>query len=73
MLLVGNNVVIRTAPSPEGPWTSDVTVYTVKANSNKFAYAGAAYPFLDTSGKTLVISYTNYPNVIEVIKVEFSN
>jgi len=66
-------VALRTAPSPEGPWSSDVIVYEVKCNENGFAYAGAAHPYLDPSGKTLVISYTNYPNIIETIKVTFSN
>lgn len=33
-------------------------------------YAGVAHPYLDPSGRSMVISYTNNNN-IEVIKVTF--
>ena len=36
-----------------------------------FAYAGVIHPYADPSGKTMTISYTNEPNVIQVIKVTF--
>ena len=65
-------MALRTAPSPEGPWASDVIVYDVKCAEGGLAYAGVVHPYLDPSGETLVISYTNDPNVIEVIKVVFS-
>ncbi|KAI1630760.1 hypothetical protein F4809DRAFT_647078 [Biscogniauxia mediterranea] len=35
-----------------------------------FVYAGVAHPYLDGSGKTLTISFTN-DNHIQVIKVTF--
>lgn len=34
-------------------------------------YSGVAHPYLDESGKTLTITYTNHPNNIEGIKVTF--
>lgn len=65
-------MALRTAPSPEGPWTSDIVIFKVKSKKGGYAYSGVAHPYLDPSGETLVISYTNHPNVIEVIKVTFS-
>lgn len=66
-----NRVALRTAGSPEGPWSSDVIVYEPKLHG-PFAYAGVAHPYLDPTGQTLTISYTNAPNIIEVVKVSFS-
>jgi hypothetical protein len=69
----GNNVAIRTAPKPEGPWTADVMLYNITALSGGgLAYAGVAHPYLDPTGRTLTVSYTNSPNVIEVVKITFS-
>lgn len=62
---------IRTAASPEGPWTPMVKVYTATPMGGGMTYAGVAHPYLDSTGKTLVISYTNN-NQIEVIRVTFS-
>jgi hypothetical protein len=70
--LAGNNVAIRTAPSPEGPWTADKNLYAVRLTDGAMAYAGVAHPYLDPSGQTLIISYTYTPNNIQVIKVTFS-
>jgi hypothetical protein len=57
----------------ESPWTPDITVYTATPiTEGDFVYAGAAHPYLDTKGQTLIISYTNAASVIQVIKVTFS-
>ncbi|KAL9106673.1 MAG: hypothetical protein Q9227_008325 [Pyrenula ochraceoflavens] len=64
------NIALRTAPSPEGPWTDDKVIYTVP-NPAQMVYAGVAYPYLDESGKTLTIAVTNYPRAIEIYKVTF--
>ncbi|KAI0813569.1 hypothetical protein GGR55DRAFT_676501 [Xylaria sp. FL0064] len=51
----------------------DVTVYTTTPKAaGDYVYAGVAHPYLDTSGQTLTISYTNAAIAIEVIKVTFS-
>ncbi|KAI0449360.1 hypothetical protein F5B21DRAFT_50732 [Xylaria acuta] len=69
----GNDVVLRTATTLEGPWTPDVKVFTVTPVANDaFVYAGVAHPYLDTTGQTLTISYSNSAAVIQVIKVTFS-
>ncbi|ORY61774.1 uncharacterized protein BCR38DRAFT_348580 [Pseudomassariella vexata] len=65
-----NDVYLRTAPSPEGPWSPDVKVFTATPIDGGMTYAGVAHPYLDESGQTLTISYTNNNN-IEVLKVSF--
>ncbi|KAK3693029.1 hypothetical protein B0T22DRAFT_370499 [Podospora appendiculata] len=67
----GGTVFLRTATSLKGPWTPDVQVYTAKPIDGGLVYAGVQHPYLDTTGRTLVISFTNN-NHIEVIKVIFN-
>ncbi|KAF7554430.1 hypothetical protein G7Z17_g2882 [Cylindrodendrum hubeiense] len=68
--LGGSTVYLRSAPSPEGPWSADKEIYTATPIDNGLVYAGLAYPHLDTSGKTLTIGFTNN-NRIQIIKVTF--
>jgi hypothetical protein len=63
---------MRTAPKPEGPWSGDVVVWNATFRSAGFIYAGVAHPYFDTTGKTLTVSYTNSPNVNEVVKITFA-
>ena len=63
--------MLRTALSPEGPWTPDIEVYTATPIDGGLVYAGVAHPYHDPSGNSLVISFTNN-NHIEVIEVEFN-
>ncbi|KAK8121550.1 hypothetical protein PG999_005670 [Apiospora kogelbergensis] len=66
-----NHVFLRTAPLAEGPWSGDVKVFTATPiGQDGMTYAGVAHPYLDPSGRSLVISYTNNNN-IEVIRVTF--
>ena len=67
----GSDVKLRTAPAPEGPWTADVKVYTATPIDGGLTYAGVAHPYLDPTGRTLVVSWTNNNN-IEVIRISFS-
>ncbi|KAK8068698.1 hypothetical protein PG994_005314 [Apiospora phragmitis] len=68
---LSNDVLLRTAPLPEGPWSDDVKVFTATPiGQDGMTYAGVAHPYLDPSGRSMVISYTNNNN-IEVIKVAF--
>lgn len=62
---------LRTAQSLEGPWTPDVQIYHSEPIKGGLVYAGVQHPYLDPTGQTLVVSFTNN-NHIEVIKVEFS-
>lgn len=66
----GFDVLLRTAPSPDGPWTEDVKVYTATPIDNGLAYAGVAHPYLDTTGQTLTVSFTNN-NHHQVLKITF--
>ncbi|KAK3988024.1 hypothetical protein QBC44DRAFT_371527 [Cladorrhinum sp. PSN332] len=66
----GSTIMLRTALSPEGPWTPDIEVYTAVPIDDGMVYAGVAHPYHDESGETLILSYTN-SNYIEVLKVEF--
>ncbi|KAF2233840.1 hypothetical protein EV356DRAFT_515990 [Viridothelium virens] len=69
----GTDILIRTAPSPEGPWSNDVTVYTATVKEfGGMVYAGVSHPYLDPTGKTLTISYTNYPADTEAIRLTFN-
>ncbi|KAI1323883.1 hypothetical protein F5Y16DRAFT_327639 [Xylariaceae sp. FL0255] len=70
--LSGTNVQLRTATTIEGPWTPDITVFTATAINNGYVYAGVAHPYLDTSGKTLTISFSNDASVIQVVKLTFN-
>ncbi|KAK8045657.1 hypothetical protein PG993_005681 [Apiospora rasikravindrae] len=68
---MSNEVLLRTAPQPEGPWSDDVSVFNATPiGQDGMTYAGVAHPYLDPSGQSMVISYTNNNN-IEVIKVTF--
>lgn len=66
----GSDVLLRTATSLQGPWTPDVKVFTATPMDDGLTYAGVAHPYLDPSGQTLTISYTNN-NHIEVFKLSF--
>ncbi|KAI1284025.1 hypothetical protein F5Y07DRAFT_407527 [Xylaria sp. FL0933] len=66
----GPDVLLRTATSPEGPWTPDVKVFTADPMPGGLTYAGVAHPYLDPTGQTLTISFTNL-NHQQVIKVTF--
>ncbi|KAI5456902.1 hypothetical protein BGZ63DRAFT_365760 [Mariannaea sp. PMI_226] len=67
----GNTVHLRTAPSPEGPWSADKAIFTATPIDNGLVYAGLAYPHLDETGRTLTIGFTNN-NHIQIIKVTFA-
>ncbi|CAG9949400.1 unnamed protein product [Clonostachys rosea f. rosea IK726] len=68
--LEGATVLLRSAPSPEGPWSAAKEIYTATPIDEGLVYAGVAYPYLDESGKTLTLAFTNN-NHIQVIRVTF--
>lgn len=56
---LSDRIVARFAPSPEGPWSDAVLLYTcpeMKKQKGVFTYAGKAHPHLAGDGE-LVISY----------------
>ncbi|KAH8705829.1 hypothetical protein BGW36DRAFT_422367 [Talaromyces proteolyticus] len=64
------DISIRTAPTPEGPWAADVKVYTPTPIQGGFTYSPGIHPYLDPTGRSLTINYTNN-NHIQVIKATF--
>ncbi|KAK0616478.1 hypothetical protein B0T14DRAFT_435101 [Immersiella caudata] len=68
--IAGVTLYMRTAKSLEGPWTPDLEIYTTTPIDDGLVYAGVAHPYLDSSGKSLVVSFTNN-NRIEVVKAWF--
>ena len=68
--LDGPKVALRTADKVEGPWSEDREIYEAEPINGGFVYAGVAYPYLDETGRTLPIAFTNN-NHIQVIRVTF--
>jgi hypothetical protein len=61
------HVVGRTASKPEGPWSEEFFIYN--AGDFFFVYSPSQQYKYDSTGKTLVVSFTGYPNIIQAIKV----
>lgn len=68
--IAGSTVTMRTAPTPQGPWSADKDIYKANPINGGFVYAAVVYPYLDISSKTLTVAFTNNNN-IQVIKVTF--
>ncbi|RMD43562.1 hypothetical protein DV735_g1577, partial [Chaetothyriales sp. CBS 134920] len=68
-----SKIQVVTAPSPEGPFTTQpVLLYQAKPmTEGSTTYAAVPHPYFDCSGKTLVITFTNHPNTIQAIRVTF--
>ncbi|KAK5945941.1 hypothetical protein PMZ80_000080 [Knufia obscura] len=63
---------LKTALTPEGPWSEPMTVHKPKpVQEGGNIYAAVPHQYFDPSGKTLIITYTNHPNTIQAIKVDF--
>ncbi|KAF7563676.1 hypothetical protein G7046_g473 [Stylonectria norvegica] len=67
---MGGVVSLKTAPSPQGPWAESKEIFKAEPIDGGLVYAGVAYPFLDETGKTLTIGFTNNNN-IQIIKASF--
>ncbi|TAQ88007.1 hypothetical protein B7494_g3682 [Chlorociboria aeruginascens] len=57
----------KTAPKPEGPWSSEVIVY--QSTGYPYVYSPCQMMQFDPSGKTLTVTYTAYSNIIQAIKI----
>ncbi len=65
-------VLMMTSQRPEGPWSEPITLYqATPIQEGGSVYAAAPHTYFDPSGKTLVVTFTNHPNVIQAIKVTF--
>ncbi|KAK9366868.1 hypothetical protein V1509DRAFT_628170 [Lipomyces kononenkoae] len=63
-----NQILAKSSSSPTGPWSEPVTLYKVPSGQ---VYSAAPHPNYDSTGKTLVCTYTKYPNQLQAIKVTF--
>lgn len=56
--IFSNDVSMRSAPRPEGPWSAPQKLFTALAPSSGNDYAGKEHPELaEDGGRTLVVSY----------------
>lgn len=64
------DIMVRTAPSLQGPWTTGFTVASTCPNNScsGIRYAICPHPEYDLSGKTLLVSWTD-SNVIHAAKI----
>ena len=61
---------VRTAQHLNGPWSDEQSILDIPAEyAGQMAYAPTAQTQYDESGKSLVVSYTMYPNCQQVAKV----
>lgn len=65
-----SKIQAKVAYVPEGPWSDPVELFQAEPiQPGGAAYAAAPQPYFDQSGKTLVVTFTNLPNVIQAIRV----
>jgi hypothetical protein len=70
---MNSKVLAKTSPAPEGPWSDAVTLYqATPITDGSSIYAAVPHPYHDPTGKSLVVTFTNHPNVIQAINVVFS-
>ena len=64
------DIMVRTAPALQGPWTTGVTIASTCPNGQCSAirYAICPHPEYDLSGKTLLVSWTD-SNVIHAARI----
>ncbi|KAJ9133853.1 hypothetical protein NKR23_g10465 [Pleurostoma richardsiae] len=63
-------IVGKTAPNPEGPWSDQFTLFDVQGGY-PFVYSPTQQTQYDASGRTVVVGYTAYPNILQAIKISF--
>ena len=69
---MNSRVLAQTAPAPEGPWSDTVTLYQATPLTEAASiYAAVPHPYYDRSGRTLVVTFTNHPNVIQAVRITF--
>lgn len=67
---MNSKVQAKVSYSPQGPWSDPVELYQATPITKGGAiYAAIPHPYYDDTGKTLVITFTNAPNVIQAIRV----
>ena len=69
-MFMDNKILAVTSQSPTGPWSPEVTLYVGEPlQEGGCIYSPAIHDYFDGTGQSLVITFTNHPNVIQAIKV----
>jgi beta-xylosidase len=69
---MNSKVLAKTASAPEGPWSEPITLYqATPLTKGSSIYAAVPHDYYDRSGRTLVVTFTNHPNVIQAIRITF--
>lgn len=67
---MNNKVLAKVAYTPTGPWSDPVTLYQATPITNGSSiYAAVPHPYYDESGKNLVVTFTNHPNLIQAVNI----
>lgn len=67
---MNNKVLAKVAYTPTGPWSDPVMLYQATPITNGSSiYAAVPHPYYDESGKNLVVTFTNHPNLIQAVNV----
>lgn len=67
---MNNKVLAKVARTPTGPWSEPVTLYQATPITNGSSiYAAVPHPYYDQTGKSLVVTFTNHPNLIQAVKL----
>ena len=67
---MNNKVLAKVAYKPEGPWSDPVTIYqATPITKDSSIYVAVPHPYYDESGKSLVVTFTNHPNVIQAVNI----
>jgi hypothetical protein len=67
---MNNKVLAKVANSPTGPWSDPVTLYQATPITNGSSiYAAVPHPYYDETGKNLVVTFTNHPNLIQAANI----
>lgn len=67
---MNNKVLAKVAYTPTGPWSDPVTLYQAMPITNGSSiYAAVPHPYYDESGRNLIVTFTNHPNLIQAVNV----
>jgi hypothetical protein len=71
-----NDVMLRTAPQPQGPWSQEITAFTAMAPASGNIYDAHAHSEYDANGgETIYVSYSRstglFSSEIRLVSVQF--
>ena len=75
---LSQNVMMRTAPNPEGPWSSEVTAFTAMQPAQGDVYDAHAHPEYDANGgQTIYVTYSRalpvaFTSEVRLVSIELA-